>query len=436
MNNTNPAAQNSNAKKIHCPKCAFEFQLDEVLSSQIESELRTSLEVEYNQKKSVVEEQLKAAETLKLQLIQKEKSIEDQVQQKLESEKKQLWAIAQQKAEEKMQEVSGSKIKFLEEELAQKAKKQQESEQKELDFARKMRELEAQKNSIQFELEKKFFEQAKQLEEDTRKKFAAEADMKFKEKEMQVEQMRKTIEELRRKSEQGSMQVQGDALENDLKDALSSQFPVDQIEDVPTGIKGADIIQKVRSEYGQETGVIIWESKNTKEWKDEWIRKLKEDQANVKADIAILVTKTMPKGVKEAICIEGVWVVDFAFALTIAAVLRSNLINIFKLKQSLVGTDEKMEMLHKYLTGNQFRNRIENIVLAFTSMQSDLDREKRLFQKQWAKREKEIERVVSNTTGLYGDLHGLMGQSMLSVPSLELEAEFNEFEANELDATD
>lgn len=436
MNNTNPIAQNSNAKKIHCPKCSFEFQLDEVLSSQIESELRTSLEVEFNQKKSIVEEKLKEAETLKLQLIQKEKSIEEQVQQKLETEKKQLWAIAQQKAEEKMQEVSGSKIKFLEEELAQKAKKQQELEQKELDFARKMRELEAQKNSMQFELEKKFFEQAKQLEEDTRKKFAAEAEMKFKEKEMQVEQMRKTIEELRRKSEQGSMQVQGDALENDLKDALSSQFPIDQIEDVPTGIKGADLIQKVRSEFGQETGVIIWESKNTKAWKEEWIRKLKEDQANAKADIAILVTKTLPEGVKEATCIEGVWVVDFRFALTIAAVLRSNLINIFKLKQSLVGTDEKMEMLHKYLTGNQFRNRIENIVLAFTSMQSDLDREKRLFQKQWAKREKEIERVVSNTTGLYGDLHGLMGQTMLSVPSLELEAEFDDFESNELDATD
>ena len=238
---------------------------------------------------------------------------------------------------------------------------------------------------------------------------------------MQFEQLKKANEEMRRKIEQGSMQVQGDAQENQLKEILTLAFPIDVIDDVPTGIKGADLIQRVKSEYGQDCGTIIWESKNTKAWSQEWIRKLKEDQSQAKSDVAILVTKTMPESATGCLSVEGVWVVELSLALYIARVLRSNLIQVQKMKQALVGTDEKMEALHQYLTGSQFKNRIENIVLAFSAMQKDLDTEKRVFQKQWAKREKEIERVTTNTVGLYGDLQGMMGNSLQTVPALELE---------------
>lgn len=418
---------NSTNQKIKCPECGHEFILDQVLSKQIEADLRSHLESEFLQKNKVISEKLAEAESFKVQLEQRQKSLDVEVQQKLENEKKQLWVIAQKKAEEN----SEAKMKMLQEELEQKSKKQRESEQKELDFVRKMRELEDQKRNVELEFEKKFSQKSKEIEEQAVIKAEEQASLKFKEKEMQVEQMRKTIEELRRKSEQGSMQVQGDALENDLKEILTLSFPIDSISDVPTGIKGADLLQIVRNEFGQDAGTIIWESKNTKHWKDEWIRKLKEDQAEAKSDVAILVSKSLPEGVKDAINIDGVWVVDYRLALTIASVLRANLLNIAKVKQSLEGTDEKMAMLHKYLTGSQFKNRIENIVLAFTAMKGDLESEKRAFQRVWAKREKEIERVVGNTTGLYGDLQGLMGQSLLSVPSLELDSGFEDLLINE-----
>jgi hypothetical protein len=413
---------NSNSQKITCPECNHSFQLDEAFSKQIEASLRSNLETEFKQKSEFANKKLAEAESLKLQLAEKEKSIDLEVSQKLESEKKQMWIIAQQKAAEN----SESKMKLLQEDLESTKKKQLDLEKKELDFVRKMRELEDQKRNIELDFEKKFTEKARLIEASAIQKANEEASMKFKEKELQVEQMRKTIEELKRKSEQGSMQVQGDTLENDLKEILSLAYPVDVIDDVPTGIKGADLIHKVRTEFGQEAGTIIWESKNTKAWNDEWIRKLKEDQAEAKADVAVLVSKTLPEGVKDAVNIDSVWVVDYKYALLITNVLRANLINISKVKKSLEGTDEKMVMLHKYLTGNQFKNRIENIVLAFTSMQQDLDREKRLFQKQWAKREKEIERVVQNTTGLYGDLNGVLGQGLQSVPLLEFDEEFED----------
>lgn len=409
-------------QKIKCPECGHEFLLDQALSKQIEQQLRAGLSEEYAKKQQAADKKLAEVNELQKSLLQKEKSIDEQVQLKLDAEKKQLWVIAQKKAEENSQ----TKMKALEDELQDRIKKQRELEQKELDFAKKMRELEDQKATMQLDLEKKFIEKSQELEKAAREKAMHEADMKTKEKDMQLEQMRKTIEELKRKSEQGSMQVQGDTLENDLKEVLTVSFPQDTIDDVPTGIKGADLIQTVRTDFAEVSGIIIWESKNTKAWNDEWIRKLKEDQVQAKADVAILVTRTLPENIKDIGNVEGVWVVGYSFALMAARVLRSNLNNLAKLKKSLVGTDEKMQVLHRYLTGSQFKNRIENIVLAFSSMQQDLDKEKRLFQKQWTKREKEIERVITNTTGLYGDLQGVMGNSLQAVPALELDSPFDE----------
>ena len=237
-----------------------------------------------------------------------------------------------------------------------------------------------------------------------------------------MEQMRKTIEELKRKSEQGSMQVQGDAQEEDLKFLLKSKFPTDTIEDVPTGIRGADLIQTVRNDFGVECGIIVWESKNTKAWNDEWIRKLKEDQGLVKGDLAILITSVLPEGLKNFGLQDGVWIIEYKYAIAISTILREQLIQIAKTKKSLEGTDEKMNQLHNYLTGPQFKNRMENIVLAFTQMQEDLSKEQRAFQRIWAKREKEIERVTTNTIGMYGDLQGIVGNALPAMETLELES--------------
>ncbi len=400
--------------KLNCPNCNFEIDLDQALSKQIEADVRGKLAEEVNKKDLILKQR-------EAELHKKGQDLDLELKARLESEKKQLWVVAVKEAEKRSQENSGQRIKLLESELEERVKKQQELEVRELEFAKKTRELEEQKRTLELDFERKFLEKAQTIQDQARIIATEEASLKIKEKDMQFEQLKKANEEMRRKIEQGSMQVQGDAQENQLKEILTLAFPIDVIDDVPTGIKGADLIQRVKSEYGQDCGTIIWESKNTKAWSQEWIRKLKEDQSQAKSDVAILVTKTMPESATGCLSVEGVWVVELSLALYIARVLRSNLIQVQKMKQALVGTDEKMEALHQYLTGSQFKNRIENIVLAFSAMQKDLDTEKRVFQKQWAKREKEIERVTTNTVGLYGDLQGMMGNSLQTVPALELE---------------
>ena len=243
---------------------------------------------------------------------------------------------------------------------------------------------------------------------------------KLAEKDLQMEQMKRTIDELKRKSEQGSMQLQGDAQEHALKQLLQEHFPIDQIEDIATGVRGADLLQRVKSPFGQDCGTVLWESKITKQWSDGWIQKLKDDQVESKSNIAILVTATLPKDIQNFTQIQGVWVVSFSFALPIISAIRFHLMELQKTQKALEGQDEKMKFLYQYLSGVQFKNRIENIVAAFTEMKINLDAEKRAMTKLWARREKEIERVVLNTTGMYGDLQGIVGASLQNIPSLEL----------------
>lgn len=216
------------------------------------------------------------------------------------------------------------------------------------------------------------------------------------------------------------MQTQGEVLELDLESLLKSQFPVDEIEPVPKGIKGADIVQRVHDRGGRFCGTIIWESKHTKAWNDGWLSKLKDDQREVKAEIAVLVTETMPKGIERFSQVGGVWVTSYVLSIALASVLRTSLIDLAQLKSSLVGKSEKMEVLYNYLSGSEFRQRIEAIVESFQSMKEDLEQEKRATVKMWAKREKQIERVVTNTAGMYGDMEGIIGTSLPHIRSLEL----------------
>ncbi|MBU0974246.1 DUF2130 domain-containing protein, partial [Patescibacteria group bacterium] len=186
------------------------------------------------------------------------------------------------------------------------------------------------------------------------------------------------------------------------------------------GAKGADLVQRINAKMGTNAGTIIWESKNTKAFSESWISKLKSDQGLVKADIAILVTQVLPKGVKGFGLVNGVWVVSYAHIIPLVNALRIQLIEVAKVKLSLVGRDEKMGLLYKYLSGPQFKNRVENIVMAFVNMKADLDTEKRSFNRIWSKREKEIEKVIMSTSNMYGDLQGIIGGSLPEIKQLEL----------------
>lgn len=394
---------------ITCPNCGTEIPLTDALTGKIKQQMRNEMEAQIKEKEAKIAEREK-------QLQESQKNMDEEVKKKVESEKKDMWERAQKAAKE----ASDKDMKDLQAQNEERKKKLEEAEKNELELRKKARELEEKDKNRELEMERKMDEERKKMEEKMREQMTEESRKKMAEKDQQMEQLKKTIDDLKRKSEQGSMQLQGDSQEEALKNLLQMNFPIDRIEDVPTGIKGADLIQTVKSEFGQECGVVLWESKITKQWSDGWIQKLKDDQVEAKADIAILITATMPKDVENFTQINGVWVVNYQSILPIISAIRFHLIELERTQKALEGQDEKMKFLYQYLSGTQFKNRIENIVSAFTEMKVNLDQEKRAMNKLWSRREKEIERVVLNTSGMYGDLQGLIGASLPTIQSLEL----------------
>jgi hypothetical protein len=261
---------------------------------------------------------------------------------------------------------------------------------------------------------------------DVREKAKREAEeglkLKVMEKDQTIASMQQKIEELKQKAEQGSQQLQGEVQELELENLLRAKFPFDSIEPVPKGEFGGDILQRVVSQSGQACGTIIWETKRTKNWSDGWLTKLREDQRTAKAEVSVLVSQVLPKGVEAFDVVDGVWVSSPRAALPVATVLRHTLLQVGMARQVSEGQQTKTEMIYQYLTGPRFRHRVEAIVEAFSTMQEDLDKERKAIMKQWAKREEQIERVMGATVGMYGDLQGIAGKSLQEIEGLEFPA--------------
>ena len=394
---------------IVCTNCQSIIPLDKALSEQI-TKAQKDLALEYQKK---YQKQSDDLEEQKKRLEESRKAVDQEVAKKLENEKKALWEIAQKKANERIEGKYNLELKDLREQTKEKEVLLKEAQKKELELRKQARVLEEKEKNMELEVQRKIDVEKKKIEQQAKEFLGEEYRKKLGEKDQQVDQMRKTIEELKRKSEQGSMQLQGDAQENNLKQLLLNAFPFDVIEDVATGIRGADLVHLVRNNFGQQGGQILWESKNTKQWSNEWIKKLKDDQVKAKADLAIIATTAMPVDIINFGFKEGVWVVEYRFVLALAYTLRFHLLEVSKVQQSIMGRDEKMDFLYNYLSGPQFKNRIENIVSAFTGLQEGLNAEKRAMERIWNKREKEIERVILNTSGLYGDMQGIIALPMI-----------------------
>ncbi len=253
-------------------------------------------------------------------------------------------------------------------------------------------------------------------------KLEAEEALKAKvsEKEAQIAGMQRQIEELQRKASQGSQQLQGEALELELESLLRGRFPRDLIEPVPKGEFGGDVLHRVLGAAGQSCGAILWESKRTKNWSDGWLAKLRDDQRSAKAEIALIVSAALPKGVETFDLVDNVWVSEPRFAIPLAIALRESLINLAGSRQAAAGQHTKMELVYQYLTSSRFRHRIDAIVEKFTDMQADLDRERKTMMRMWAKREEQLKGVLDSTAGLYGDLQGIAGRAMQEIESLDV----------------
>jgi len=267
---------------------------------------------------------------------------------------------------------------------------------------------------------RKVDEERRKILESAQKNFEDQHRLKDAEKDKQLADMCRQIEDLKRKAEQGSQKMQGEVLELELEQLLKNEFLFDDINSVSSGIKGADIIQIVKTQTGRECGKILWETKRAKNWSDEWLQKLKDNQRSAKADLAVIVSETLPKGLHHFRQIETVWVTDIPSAISLGLALRTLLIQINKAREIETGKEEKKEVVYNYLMGIEFRNRVQAIMEAFIAMKKDLDSEKRAMESIWSKRDKQIEKVVLNIAGMRGDLEGIVGASLPSIKLLEL----------------
>jgi hypothetical protein len=443
---------------IKCPNCGYQIPISEALQSQIRSELEISLKAEHNERlaRAVAEaerrargaldleltdlknrlaedaEKARAARERELALLSKTRQLEEAQQVQAERIRADLeegfrkaqaeqMAKAAAAAEARVREQSALELAELKTDLAAQRDKALKAEQAELALRKEKTLLEERARNLDLEVARKLDAEKHAFETELRKALAEQQDLKLKEKEKQINDLRQALEDAKRRSELGSQELQGEVLELDIQAALERQFPADRIEPVPKGMRGADIIQRVRNERLEDCGAVIWETKNTKLWQPAWLDKLKQDQRSVGAATAVLVSVALPEGIEGFGRIDGIWVASLKNWPPLAVALREQLIQVAQARAAFAGKSEKMELLYQYLAGDEFRQRVEAIVEAFEAMQGQIQRERRAMEKQWAEREKQLQRVIGSTAGMYGSLQGIVGSGLAAIPALELD---------------
>ncbi len=414
---------------IICPNCKTEIKLTESLAAPLIESTRKQFEQQLAQKDSDIAQREQAVREKEKQLAETKNKLDEQVASQVEEQlKKDRVRITTEESRKATLAVStdleqkAREVADLQEVLKIRDEKLSEAQKAQAELIKKQRELDDAKREIDLTVEKRVQEGLNATREQARKEAEEQMKLKVMEKEQTITSMQKQIEELKRKAEQGSQQLQGEVQELALEDLLRSKFPFDTIEPVPKGEFGGDIVQRVIGANGQHSGTILWESKRTKNWSDTWLPKLREDQRTAKAEIAVIVSQALPKDVETFETIDGVWVTHPRAVLPVAAILRQSLIEVALARQANEGQQTKTEMIYQYLTGPRFRQRVEAIVEAFSTMQGDLDKERKAIMKQWAKREEQINRVMQATVGMYGDLQGIAGKTLQEIEGLELRA--------------
>lgn len=410
---------------ITCPQCKTEIKLTESLAAPLLEATKRDFEQRLFQKDVEAAKREAALREREAALAQSQEKLDEQIAEKLKLERHRIAAEEAKKAKLALSNDLEQKSKELLEIqviMKQKDEKLAEAQKVQADLLRKQRELDDAKRELDLTVEKRIQEGLTATRDQARKEAEESLKLKVMEKEQTILGMQKQIEELKRKAEQGSQQLQGEVQELELETLLTSKFPLDQIQPVPKGEHGGDVLHRVAGPFGQTCGTILWESKRTKNWSDGWLVKLREDQRQAKAELAVIVSQALPKEVDPFDLIEGVWVVHPKAALPVAMALRHSLMEVAAARQATEGQQTKMEMVYDYLMGPRFRQRVQAIVEAFSTMQEDLDKERKAIMKQWAKREEQISRVMQATVGMYGDLQGIAGKSLQEIEGLEYPA--------------
>jgi len=404
---------------IKCPNCSHEFPLEEVVSEDYKKELREQM---MSYKKQKDDEIQRREQEWKLQMQQKETEAAKQLQ----AEKIKL----QQQLEEQIRKsIAGdyeNKLKFLEQRDLDNEEKLRQSRQRELEFLRKEAEMKTREQELEILLQKKLSEERERIGEEIRKIEAqknqvkeTEYQLRLREMEKQLEDQKRLAEEMKRKAEQGSMQLQGETQELALEDKLRSAFPFDIISEVGKGVRGADCIQTVRNNFGQECGSIIYESKRTQNFSNDWIEKLKVDMRSQSAEIAVIVTNVMPKDMDCFGLRDGVWICSFSEVTALASVLRDGIIRVFNSARSQQNKGDKMNLLYDYLTSHEFAEQWSAIREGFMSMKISIQKERDAMERLWKAREKQLEKVLLNAAHVRGSIEGIAGTDTINLNLLE-----------------
>jgi len=408
---------------LQCPNCNHSIRLTESLAAPLIEETRRRFQKQLAEKDAEVSQKLDQLRRERDEVERARQEIDDQVRKRLESERS---AIVSNEAK-KAREAAAAEVRAKEEEVAAlrhtlevNDAKLAEAQRAQADLLRKGRELDEAKRELELTIERR----VQASVDNVRAKAKLEADegarLRLLEKEQTIDSMARTIEDLKRKAEQGSQQTQGEALELDLQNLLATRFPADLIEPIGKGELGADLAQHVNGAIGQKAGTIMWESKRTKAWSDSWLAKLREDQRRSGADVALIVSQALPKNVEHFNLVEGVWITHPRCALPLAIALRQSLLEVSGSRLIQQGQKTKVEQIYQYLTGTRFRQRVEAVVEKFNDMSDDLDKERKFMSRQWAKRETQIVAVIESTVGMVGDLQAIAGKAMPEIALLDV----------------
>lgn len=414
---------------ITCPQCKTEIRLTESLAAPLLAATRQQFEQQLLQKDDEVARREQGVREKEKEIAEARRTLEDRVTDLVTSQlsRERVHVIAEESKKARLANAAEMENKLrelaeLQEVLRARNEKLAEAQKVQAELIRKQRELDDAKRELELTVETRVRDGLAAVRTQARQEAEDGLKLKVMEKDQTITSMQKKIEELMRKAEQGSQQMQGEVQELALENLLRAKFPFDAIEPVPKGDYGGDVLHRVLGSGGQVGGTILWETKRTRNWSDMWLTKLREDQRAAKAEVAVIVSQTLPNGVETFEMVDGVWVTHPRAALPVALILRHSLLELALARQSFEGVQTKTEMVYQYLTGPRFRQRVEAIVEAFTTMQEDLDKERKVIMKQWAKREEQIMRVMGATVGMYGDLQGIAGKSLQEIEGLELKS--------------
>ncbi len=400
---------------ITCPKCLHQFEAGESMRAEMKDQLNKQM-IDWKQGK---ETEFKQKEQQFQQLL---KQKEDEANKRLEFEKKQLQTDLQQSIQKKVAEDFENKLRLLEENAAENAEKLKMARQKELEFLQKEQALLNKEAEMQVQMQRQLMQEREKLKEQLVKEETEKSSIKdqehllrVKELEKQLEDQKKLAEEMRRRSELGSQQLQGEVQELMLEELLGKTFPFDHIEPVGKGVRGADCIQVVRNQLGAETGKIIYESKRTKDFSNDWIEKLKADMRGLGADVAVIVTQALPKDMDRFGEKDGVYICTFAEVKSVALLLRNAILKVWDAKKSQENKGDKMVMLYDYLTGTEFSLQWKAISEAFNQMKQSIQVERNAMEKLWKTREKQLEKVLLNAAHIQGSIEGIAGADAVNL---------------------